>query len=293
MDHLKQWLLLILVFTGCWYFVFSRAAFRAAPSTEPAIANSWEQTWADDFEVESNWSLFEEIVEGNPCYGAGIGSVGRSDAVAYGGDYSLRVWANETQSLLSNHVIGYKTVYPVGQFGIWRYEVHAYLPETTQQEGETGPEFSLQNTRRHQTTAAFLTAIAGIQYISNHDSPLAHHWNVWHEVAPGVAGWDSFLTQPLTTGVWYTMTIEADYNQNLYRTFTLTGGGVQVERDLTAYMIAQEDKGFTNEAFVMTVESENRWNNCGTAGVFDNQVHYDEVVLYRQHHHLYLPLLWR
>jgi hypothetical protein len=293
MKRSKLWLLLILVLIGWGYFVFGSVAFRAAPLSEPVIATSWEQAWADDFEVESNWSLFEEIVAGNPCYGAGIGSVARSNAVAYGGDYSLLVWANAAQSLLSNHLIGYKTVYPVGQFGIWRYEVHAYLPEVTQQEGETGPEFSLQNTRWQTPTATFLTATAGIQYISNTDSPLAHHWNVWHEVAPGVAGWDSFLIQPLTTGIWYTLTVEADYTQNVYHTFTLTGGGLQIESDLAAYPIAQEDKGFTNEAFVVTVESENRWNNCGTAGVFDNQLHYDEVRLYRQHHPLYLPLLWR
>ena len=43
----------------------------------------------------------------------------------------------------SNHVIGHKMVYPVGQSGLWRYEIHAYLPGTIDQEGETGPEFSL------------------------------------------------------------------------------------------------------------------------------------------------------
>ena len=293
MKRLKQWLLLILVFIVCEYFVFSRVAFGETPSIEPGTTNDWEQVWADDFEVESNWSLFEEIVAGKPCYGTGNGSVGRSDAVAYGGDYSLQVWANTAQSLLSNHLIGYKTVYPVGQFGIWQYKIHAYLPVATQQEGETGPEFSLQNTRWQTAMADFRTATASIQYISNTDSPLAYHWNVWHEVAPGVAGWETFLIQPLATSVWYTLTVEADYNQNVYHTFALTGGGLQIESDLSAYHIAQEDKDFTNEAFVATVESENRWNNCGTAGVFDYQVHYDEVRLYRQHHPLYLPLLWR
>ena len=293
MKRSKQWLLLILVFSICGYFVFSRVASGATPAVEPGTTNDWEQVWADDFEVESNWSLFEEIVEGNPCYGVGIGSVGRSNLAAYTGDYGLRVWANEAQSLLSNHVIGYKTVYPVGQFGVWQYKIHAHLPVATQQEGETGPEFSLQNTRWHAPAANFLTATAGIQYLSNEDSPLAHHWNVWAEVAPGVAGWETFLIQPLTIGVWYTLTVEADYSQNVYRTFTLTGGGFQIESDLSAYRIAQEDKDFTNETFVVTVEGENRWNNCGTAGVFDNQVNYDELLLARPYQHLYQPLLWR
>jgi hypothetical protein len=82
MRRLRQCILLILILTGHLYFVSSRAVFWAVPSSEVSVANGWEQAFADDFEVESNWSLFEEIVGGNPCYGVGIGSVARSRMVS-------------------------------------------------------------------------------------------------------------------------------------------------------------------------------------------------------------------
>lgn len=75
--------------------------------------------------------------------GQAIGSIARSNAGAYNGDCSLLIWANEVQALFNNHVIGHKMVYPIGQSGLWHYEIHAYLPGIIKQERETRPEFSL------------------------------------------------------------------------------------------------------------------------------------------------------
>jgi hypothetical protein len=48
-----------------------------------------------------------------------------------------------SQSLFSHHVLGHKIVYPIGQSSLWHYEIYAYLPGTSKQEGETGSAFSL------------------------------------------------------------------------------------------------------------------------------------------------------
>ena len=101
------------------------------------------------------------------------------------------------------------------------------------------------------------------------------------------------MTQPLTTSVWYTLTVEADYSNNLYRSFSLQGGGLDLSLDLSTYPIAQEKKSFTEEAFVITLESENRWNNCGSAGAYDYQVYYDQVTLTQYRTRVFLPMIGR
>jgi hypothetical protein len=245
--------------------------------------------FTDGFETETNWMLFEEIVGGNTCYGSGIGSVARSMDVAYEGSYSLSVWANQTRSTKSNHLIGYKKYSDLGQMGILRYEIHSYIAPTTANSGETGPEFSMQNTRQI-APGEFRTSTAGIQYVANSSSSEADNWKVWREVTPGVAGWHTFMNQPLQAGVWYTLTVEADYNNNYYQSFSIQGGGLNLSTDLSTYRIAEEGK-FNEQAFVITLESENRWNNCGTAGVYDYQVYYDQVTLTQQLAKVYLPVI--
>ena len=36
---------------------------------------------------------------------------------------------------------------------------------------------------------------------------------------------------------------------------------------------------FNEQAFELTLESENLFNNCGTAGSFDYKIYYDNVTL--------------
>ena len=74
------------------------------------------------------------------------------------------------------------------------------------------------------------------------------------------------------------MAVEADYTINRYVGFWLRGPGIDLSVDLSAYSIAQEVK-FNEQAFELTLESENLFNNCGTAGSFDYKIYYDNVTL--------------
>lgn len=236
--------------------------------------------YSDNFETETNWQIFEEIVGGNTCYGDGIGSVARSMDVAYEGDYSLLVWANEALSEKSNHVIGYKNISEEGLTGVIRYQIQTYIPSETALQGQTGPEFSMQNTRF--TGATTTTAIAGVQYIANPYWKTGY-WKIWDE-----GTWTTFLTTTLSADTWYTLTLEANYLNNQYGTFSIQGGDIDLTEDLSSYQIAEEPRGFT-EAFVITLESENIWNNCGTAGNFDYKIYYDQVAVTQNLTQIYLP----
>ena len=232
----------------------------------------------DNFETEQGWGMFEEIVGGSPCYGEGIGEVARSSDAAAEGAHSLRVWANSALSSKSNHVIAQKKVAESGLTGRFRYQLYAYRAPETAATGETGPEFSMQNTREI-SPGQFRTATAGIQLRTNPFSPLNNTWAIWAEVAPGQADWQTFLTtDALRPGEWYYMAVEADYTTNRYVRFWLRGPGIHLSRDISAYKIAQEEK-FTEQAFWLTLESENLYNNCGTAGNSHYKVYYDDVLL--------------
>ena len=240
----------------------------------------------DGFETETNWQMYEEIVGGSPCYGSGIGSVARSMDVAYEGDYSLLVWANEALSPKSNHVIGYKNVAEHGLNSILRYQVHAYISSETVDEGQTGPEFSMQNTRN--TGTGNTTAIAGVQYIGNLYSETGY-WKIWDQ-----GSWTTFIsmTQPLQASTWYTLTLEANFLIDQYQSFSIQGGGFDENIDVSAYSIAEEARDF-DESFVITLESENLWNNCGTAGNFDYKVNYDNVAVFQNFVQVFLPSVMR
>lgn len=236
----------------------------------------------DNFETDKGWDIFEEIVGGSICYGEDAGEVARSTDIVFNGSYSLRVWANKALSTRSNHVIGQKMISNTGKTGKFRYSFYAYIPANdpeTGTSGETGPEFSMQNTREI-TPGVFRTATAGIQYQAN-PFPPEGNWAIWAEQAPGVAGWQIFTTQKLQTGVWYYMAVEADYVTNKYVRFWLRGGKgkdrIKLSIDLSAIPIALEDK-FSEQAFWLTLESENLFNNCGN-GAFDYKVYYDHVKL--------------
>lgn len=249
--------------------------------------------FADDFETDKSWGIFEEIVGNNTtCYGSGIGSIQRSTDVAYNGMYSLRVWANQTLSTKSNHVIAGKEVSAQGQWGVWVYEVHAYIAPETAGKGEVGPEFSIQNTRQ-ESVGIFKTSTAGIQYVANPASSSYGRWYVWEQTGMGVATWQFAISQTLSAGKWYTLTVEADFSSNLYRKFSIQGDGINKLVDLPTKPIARESKGFAREAFIITVESENAWSNCGAVSPTNYKVYYDDVELTRFAHKTHLPLIKR
>ena len=278
-------IILALAFLGMNYHGTSQDVVHELAGTLGFLTPVFE----DDFETDSGWMKFEEIVGGSPCYSSNIGSVTRTMDVAYYGSYSLLVWVNQARSTKSNHVIAYKQYSNRGQFGIWRYQIHAYIPLGTVNSGQTGPEFSMQNTRETISDQS-KTATAGIQYVANITPEEQGQWNVWREVAPGIANWHPFITRTLQANTWYTLTVEADYSNNSYRTFSLQGGGLDMSVDLSAYRIAEENKSFA-EAFVITVEAENRWNNCGSDGIFDYQIYYDLAKLESNVKSTFLPVV--
>jgi hypothetical protein len=249
--------------------------------SEPTTAQSDQPfRFLDDFETDQGWGMFEEIVGGSPCYGAGIGEAARSTNAVFKGSYSLRVWANKASTSKSNHVIAQKQISSSGQTGRFRYQLYAYRAPETATSGEVGPELSMQNTREI-SPGEFRTSTAGIQYRANPFSPLYRSWAVWAEVAPGKADWQTFMTTDvLPPEQWYFMAVEADYTTNRYVRFWLQGHGIDLSRDLSAYSIAHEVK-FNEQAFWLTLESENLFNNCGTAGNLDYKIYYDDIILRR------------
>lgn len=234
----------------------------------------------DDFETNQGWGIFEEIVGDSACYGSDIGEVVRSTEVAFEGTYSLRVWANQALSSKSNHVIAQKKASTSGQTGRFRYQLYAFIAPETASTGETGPELSMQNTREIALNE-FRTSTAGIQYRANPWSQDYKSWAIWAEAPSGEAGWQVFLRDnPLGAGEWYYIAVEADFTNNRYVRFWLRGPGVHLSLDLSSYRIAQEAK-FTEQAFWLTLESENLFNNCGIAGAYHYKVYYDEIILRR------------
>lgn len=275
-------LLIILGLVGGWVFA------AAAPSHAPLFAPSSQAQlfYADGFETETNWQLDEELV--TSCYQEQLGSNDRSTDVAAQGQYSMRTWANEALSLWSNHIISGKKVTDTGQTGVFTYRLQSYIASETYLEGQTGPEFSLQNTRHHPTIG-YRTAIAGIQYIANPYFQTGD-LQVWHNAAWVTLG---TITPTLAAATWYTFTLEADFSHNVYHFLTIEGNGDVWYFDLSGYQIAEEPPRGLEEAFVVTVENENLWNNCGTAGVFDYKVYYDEIAVWLWVNRSFLPLLTR
>jgi hypothetical protein len=92
------------------------------------------------------------------------------------------------------------------------------------------------------------------------------------------AGWVGIGALPLTAGQWYTLVLTANYTTNMYTSLQVTGPAGTTTFDLSAYAIAQESK-WTQQAFWLTLEAENLWNNCGAAGAQQNRVYYDNVLL--------------
>lgn len=278
---------LVLVFTSC--SVEKPLSTQLDLENTTVSAKKRNKGFRDNFEKDQGWGVFEEIVGGSSCYGDGIASVERSTDFPFRQDYSLLVWANKGNSngpsLKSNHLLANKKLADEGRVGQWRYSMWAYVPTndpSVGRAGEAGPEFSMQNTRE-LSAGTFRTMTAGIQYRAN---PYATEgqWAIWTEKEPGssIAEWKVFTMKKLSVGTWYKLVLDVDYDTNRYIKLEIRGGKgedkIRESIDLSGYSIAQEVK-FTEAAFWLTLESENLYNNCGTAGAFDYQVYYDNVRL--------------
>ena len=165
---------------------------------------------------------------------------------------------------------------------MWRYTLYALIDPASS--GQTGPEFSTQNTRRI-APGQFRTHTAGIQYVSNPFLAVGGQqpFKIWVEVSPGQASWQDFslpLRLTLATATWIKFTLDVNYDLNEYVAFSMRSadGSVNVTHSLTGVRMAEEAKGFTNEAFVITTEAQNRYD-CGSTTVHQNKVFYDALSL--------------
>jgi Secretion system C-terminal sorting domain len=235
--------------------------------------------YSDDFETPQTWTIFEELVSMNPCYGASIGEVARSTDVAHGGTNSLRVWSNKNGSTKSNHVIAAHHISNTGGItGRLRYGLWAYTG-TTLGLTQSSPEFSVQSTRT--VGGQNLTYIAGIQYIGN--QWVTDKWNIWHNGTWKTIQLSEFGTT-LAANTWYYLELEFDMTTNRYIQLKVVGGTVNATLDLTkpfsnaasGFQIGAEARGWTPSYFV-TLESENLWSGC--TQVHENKTYYDNIRL--------------
>jgi hypothetical protein len=231
----------------------------------------------DNFETSQTWTIFEELVAGNTCYGDNLGEVARSTDVSHEGTTSLRVWSNKNGSTKSNHVIAAHHISNTdGITGRLRVGMWAYCA-TAIGLTQSGPELSLQSTRL--VNGQNLTYIAGIQYIGN--QWVANKWNIWHNGVWKAIQLSEFGTT-LASNTWYYLELEFDMTTNRYIAFKIQGGGLNVSLDLTqnfqtassGFLIGAEARNWTPSHFV-TAESENLWTTC--AQVYENKVYYDEI----------------
>jgi Secretion system C-terminal sorting domain len=242
-----------------------------------AIPLLGQTAFYDAFETAQTWTIFEELVSGNACYGDNLGQVARSTDFAHEGSTSLRVWSNKNGSTKSNHVIAAHHISNTeGITGRLRVGMWAYCA-TTLGLTQSSPELSLQSTRL--VGGQNLTYIAGIQYIGN--QWITNKWNIWHNGVWKAIQFSEFGTT-LVSNTWYYLELEFDMTTNRYIAFKIQGGGLNATLDLTqnfqnansGFLIGAEARNWTPSYFV-TAESENLWTTCGQ--IYENKVYYDEI----------------
>ena len=250
-----------------------------------------------------SWGIFEERVGGSACYAKGIGDVSRALEAARQGGSGLRVWANEegfSEAASNDHVIAQKRLPADDYTGTWRYEFYTRIPENAgTRRGQSGPEFSIQHTRPSTTLAIageYRTVISGLQYSP---SPWEPKWRIWRADGAGQADcggpaacWEvlpQIGSVELEVGTWYRVTMEVELtpdDNNRYNTFEVQkvdDPDPLIDLDLAEYAIAEEIK-FSEDAFWLSLEGQNLWNNCGpgyAGDFFDFQIEYDDVSLSR------------
>ncbi len=239
-----------------------------------------EQRFSDGFETDTGWGQFEELTNG--CADRCIGSEMVSNERALSGEQSLLLWANEAQTSSTNHLLANKKLFDEGQSGTWLYEVNALIDEETGNEGQVGPELSMQNTTR-RSDDLFVTRTAGVQYQSNPTLPPS--WAIW-TLVDDAPGW-LWLPQPTPTlqpGEWYSISLEVDFDLDEYVALRLGTWGdgesgapqEMTSIDLSGIPLPPEVGKFGEEAFWLTLEAENQYNGCSDE-TWDYRVFYDDV----------------
>jgi hypothetical protein len=236
---------------------------------------------SDDFEDGLQWDIFEEIV--NACYSDNLGYVAIESTAGYNGSNGLCVAANSNLSDYSSHIISGYTPFS-GVSGRWKYSLYAKLPADYAETSQIGPEFSVQNTRSAPDSSTY-TSIAGIQHVAS--KYIAEKWNIWIETAQNVATWQHLndsrwdIIPVLIVGHWYHHILEIDFEIDEYVSLTVVdlepGATTSTyTANLVGLKIAAELRGWSS-ACVLTLEAENLYNNCGTAGPFQSKMYYDVI----------------
>ena len=240
--------------------------------TEPSIFS-----FKDDFEIDRGWlqGTTEEIV--NQYYGTGIGTVVRSGDAWFSPASSLKLSPNDVGTSQSNHLSAGNRLLDAGQRGQFRLRTKVFLPSSSASSGQTGPEFSAQNSRLQGTETA--TFIAGLQYNSNPSEQGS--WVVW--TSDGVASdgppkWVFIGKKELRRDWWYTVNLDMDFDSNKYIGLAVLGDDVPWEV-LLSHPIRPELRGF-EPAFVLTLEAENLFTGSSPQ-VRKNVVYYDDIELLR------------
>lgn len=240
------------------------------------VLSVYSKVLRDGFEGDEEWHMFEELV--TSCYGDGIGTIEKHSQSAFRGSSGLTVWANRNRSVYSNHVIAGRNIYDHGVDGKVKYRLRSLMPNGSPDNAQVGPEFSIQNTRSFPNGTTY-TSIAGIQYVAT--KYISTKWNIWVETSPNHASWvpfpdDAQLPQ-LDTDVWYKFVLRVNFDSNMYDSLLVTSKeGLHAKVRLKNIPIARELRSFA-PATVITLEAENLYNNCGTGGVFESKMHYDNV----------------
>jgi hypothetical protein len=235
--------------------------------------------YADNFETPQTWTIFEELVGNDPCYGNSIGEVAPVNDLSHDGTKALRVWSNKGGSTKSNHVIAAHHISNTqGITGRLKYSMWVNNA-TTIGLTQSSPEFSVQSTRR--VGSQNLTYIAGIQYIGN--QWVTDKWNIWHNGTWKTIKLSEFGTT-LSANTWYYLELEFDMTQNIYIGLRIQGGGINAYLNLNkpfldaplGFKIGEEARNWTPSYFV-TAESENLWSACSQ--VHEDKVYYDDILL--------------
>lgn len=226
--------------------------------------------FSDIFDSGSAWGMNEQIVN-SLCYVADVGEVALSEAFVPSGTKCLSVFSNKVGIAKSNHVIANYKLFNNGITDSCAYSVSAYI-DTTFDSGQTGPEFSVQNTRLVQVQ--YRTYTAGIQYVPNPWIRNGQGWSVWNS-----GNWMNFLDLKLENGKWYQFTLAVDFISNHYISLSIKGPTVDTTVNLGGYAISGNEIGFSEEALWLTAEAENLETACsGAPRVTQYQVFYDNVI---------------
>lgn len=322
-------LLPALVVAGCTFIAIPGPplAFPGAYSdVYEVIPKSWHPKVDDCNEGDLGWLGQDEHIGADYCLDPdpndGLSHCGRVELYAspsaYQGGNVLRVSANDAgvnAATPNNHVIAYRRVADTFVTGWWRYRFAARIPPmrpdpmpvpppakgTFTGLGQTGPEFSLQNSRFEVFSilgpdigeVRLISYICGLQYIATpYDPPGAEEpaegeWNIW--VRDGLserAYWQrlprDLLYLKLARDKWYHFEFTVNFTTMRYGRFVIREGSatgpILKTVDLSGYAVFGEWKWKDPpllQKFEMSLEVEDYYNAPANPSVEQYEVHYD------------------